>query len=318
MSNTIWYLDKMSNFRKASCEDLERMCGRIRIKEKVMDWRKVYRRLGDMELTELPEKWFIKTNKCDNDEWEKIAEAAKKISGDTDAYLGKDYYIRCNYDDLWTGSQSVMDTCCGGHTEITADQLFSFLEKEKEMNGWIIVLDGGASALKDRGYITDDQGVYGDIYLIEKTGNYHALAAVNSYALRSYELRNHISEIPPFKRIKYLTTKQIQNRMAAGADPVELTIEKYSLLAEFDKRPDDLELGCRGCPLCIDNDVIMGFGGLAAGCFECPLYLVSGLNCFDYSSIFRSVVDAKSTSEWKAACTAMVDALKRYQRIKNA
>jgi len=295
------------------------VCNGIFIKEKVMDWRKVYRRLGDMELTELPEKWFIKTNKCDNDEWEKIAEAAKKISGDTDAYLGKDYYIRCNYDDIWTGSACVMDTCCEGHTEITADQLFSFLEKEKEMNGWIIVLDGGASALKDRGYITDDQGVYGDIYLIEKTGNYHALAAVNSYALRSYELRNHISEIPPFKRIKYLTTKQIQNRMAAGADPVELTIEKYSLLANLDEIPEDLCIGCAACPLCIDKRVT-GYRDIEK-CIDCPLNLISGDSCFNGNTLYRAISHAQASDNITAftkACTAMVDALKRYQRIKNA
>ena len=210
-----------------------------------------------------------------------------------------------------------MDTCCEGHTEITADQLFSFLEKEKEMNGWIIVLDGGASALKDRGYITDDQDVYGDIYLIEKTGNYHALAAVNSYALRSYELRNHISEIPPFKRIKYLTTKQIQNRMAAGADPVELTIEKFSLLGELDCAPNDFPRGCDSCPLCIER----GTTNEINNCETCPIVLIDGRDCFKSESLyspFSIVGDVTTPKKWKAACTAMVDALKRYQRIKNA
>ena len=107
--------------------------------------------------------------------------------------------------------------------------------------------------------------------------------------------------------------------MAAGADPVELTIEKFSLLANLDEIPEDLCIGCAACPLCIDKRVT-GYRDIEK-CIDCPLNLISGDSCFNGNTLYRAISHAQASDNITAftkACTAMVDALKRYQRIKNA
>lgn len=110
-----------------------------------------------------------------------------------------------------------------------------------------------------------------------------------------------------------MTAQELNCRLAAGEDPLELSIEKWErvILNHYKASTYRTDyIGADNCGLCV------AYAKTTPSCCEgCPLVKIEGGHCCTRNSLWRDVKRAVSSLDFLQAAIAMLEALKKCKTI---